>query len=265
MIEKCKKSILPSALVFILALAYLTIPRWEYLGHFLTEDDTIYLPKALLGVATFPGFNFYRVIDALGIFQSIFVIKCFPLVLSAANITLIFLIVKRFIPSLLLSALIAFIVGGNSIAIDQIIFVTASHPTFALFFEFLALYIFTKSISDFKNVSYSVFFVTAIPLLLAGWFVSYSAGLALCALPAWIFLVKYSEDSPKSSWKNFILLFLTTFFPALLFFGFIFEMNHYAGTQGWTDFSIENILRNLNSGLWAIFYLQATENKTLWI
>jgi hypothetical protein len=237
-------------LTFMLALMFAIVTRWHYLGDFLIEDDTIFLPKALLGFNTYPGWNIYRLIDGVSVFNSISMLKFIPLVSFALNAVLITMNLKVYVRSInnTLAMLAGLAIGTIPISADQIIFVTASHPTLSLSFMLLALLMFGLALRSPKGLFLLYATISALAMLNAASF-SPVGRLApvtflVWVVVGWIIFRVQCDGIPQARW---ILGLVVGGFSAVIYFTTMYNEYHYTGLKNWVEFSTGRIIINLGN------------------
>mgnify|MGYP005839423721 CR=1 FL=1 len=185
-------------LAYVVILATLLAPFIA--SSFVVEDDTFYLPRAILGEPLIPDTlqaNFYA-IAGLGRFGSFELYKVVLLTLFALNSALLAVFLARVWGYPLLASLVAMVVMGMPVAVDQYIFFTGAHPTFAMTFILLALHVFQRAYA-LQRLRFVVGMMAVSVLLWVATQVSPTETLALFLLPLWLFIARLTV--PKKPTK----------------------------------------------------------------
>lgn len=228
-------------------ISFLTMESKYIFGGFIFLDDIIYIGRSLFGlphIVSAGNFIPLALISLLSKLQSIALLKIVWLGFHAANAGLIGVIFARFIEGLLLPVLLGLAIGTLPISEDQIILVTGSHPTLALFFILTALLLF-ECIRNFQGKRFILGCLCIMMFLLCAAFSSSIAVLIPLVLPIWLLTGWYA--SPKSVRRRSDIWIVLSIFTltTLVVYSVTDLVNHdYNNMFGWTDFSSSRVWKN---------------------
>jgi hypothetical protein len=232
---------------------FLALNTQYVLSDFVFQDDLIYLSRSIFGQSLIPSSDFipYVLIDYLGRFQSVPVIKLSLLMLYSITAGFCSLLFYRITRNLGVSIGIAVFVVLYPVDEAQIIFVTGSHSTFSTCFIVMAYFLFEYSDEDgyrqVLGIGGAMFF-----LILAS-MTSPTAYLTPFLLPIWLLVQSLVRDKSVFVVKNmlfYLFLIIVGFLPLVIGKGF--DEHHYSGLVGWTEFSAERVFDNLISAIFKV-------------
>lgn len=229
------------AILFVVHLAL----QWGYIvSDFVILDDTVYIAEAFFGSTRALPSDFipYLLLRIVGALQSVVLIK----VLSIATLALIGVVAGRLLVAcgfaVLPALAAAAFISSYPLAPDQGFFVVGSHPSLGLLFLSAALWAFWRAVTSAGRRQNALLLGSAALAALAS-FSSPATLLAALAPLLWLAVMRLVPIAPLKLWPAAALLG----WPLLLRAAAGLTKNHYSAIEGWTDYSIGNLLSNVGA------------------
>jgi hypothetical protein len=253
-IHKSLAQVMPIVVValYVLGLAVVLMPFVQ--SSFVIEDDLFYLPRAILNDPFIPDVHQanFQALAWLGQFGSFQVYKAVLVAIFTLNAALLASFLARVWGYPLLASLLALVVIGLPVSVDQYVFFTGAHPSFAMTFILLALHVFHSAYKAQERATFAIGMVVVSALL---WFVtqvSPTTTLALFFLPLWLLVASVTEPQKPNKallWGSIVgVTCLAVGATAMAITGLQYN------DLGWVNISTSQILKNLSTALNKLFF-----------
>jgi len=242
---------------FVCYLSYWLLNS-RYVGSgFLIQDDNIHVSNAFFGWVVGDPSNFllYDLLGVLSGVQTVTGLRLLFLAIFSLSASLAALIFSRIVPGIFMPFLLGILVSTLPIAADQTLFVTASHPSLALFFLLFSVLVFEWA----REASRGTFILLCLVALAGLFCAAFSSPLALIApvaLPLWMLTSRLLPLGSVATRLEWVLALALVTVAGIVVYGFSGLLSHhYSSIVGWTDISAARVLSNLGTSVGRVVFL----------
>lgn len=252
------RRLLVSVIPFVICYFSYWIFNSRYVGgDFLIQDDNIHVSNAFFGWAVGDPSNFllYDLLGVLSGVQTVTGLRLLFLAIFSLSASLAAMIFSRIVPGIVAPVLLGVLVSSLPVAADQTLFITASHPSLALFFLLFAVLVFEWGREASGGTSILLYLVALVGLFCAA-FSSPLALIAPLALPLWMLTSRLLLVGSVATRREWMVALVVVIVAEILVYSFTGLLSHhYSGIVGWTDISAARVLSNLGISVGRVILL----------